>query len=58
MFYDIKSGCIIIDDPDVEFDINTFIYAFGHEVIHSIKARDDLFEKEKADESNIERGEN
>lgn len=43
---------------DVEFDINTFIYAFGHGVIHSIKARDDLFEKEKADESNIERGEN
>ncbi len=40
MFYDIKSGCIIIDDPDVEFDINMDGFA-AH--IKGIKAQEEKF---------------
>ncbi len=40
MFYDIKSSCIIIDDPDIEFDINMD----GFEAhIKGIKAQEEMF---------------
>lgn len=44
---------------DVEFNPNQFISLFtSGDIIHSIRVKDELFEKENPDESNIERGEN